>query len=52
MVGTTKYTCQDYRQEMVLLGLRKRLQDSGLSDREKAAVRAEIKRLEAAMEMD
>lgn len=52
MVRTTKYTCQDYRQEMVLLGLRKRLQESGLSDREKAAVRAEIKRLEAAMKMD
>ncbi len=37
---------------MLLLSLRKRLEDQGLSDAERAAVRHEIKRLETAMKMD
>ena len=52
MEESSNYTCKDYRQEMVLLSLRKRLQEPGLSDTEKAAVRAEIKRVETAMGMD
>lgn len=52
MVKTGNYTCKDYRQEMVLLSLRKRLLEPDLSDTERAAIREEIKRYEAAMEMD
>jgi len=52
MEKTSNYTCKDYRQEMVLLSLKKRLQEPGLSDAEKAAVRAEIKRVEIVMGMD
>ena len=41
-----KYTCDDYRKEMMLLALRKRLQQKGLSKEEKARIGEEIKGLE------
>lgn len=47
-----RYTCADYRQEMVLLGLRKRLRDEQLSDAQREKILREIHRLEMEMGMD
>ena len=41
-----KPTCSDYRQEMILLGLRQRLAKEDLSEPEKKAIKAEIEKLE------
>ena len=46
------YTCSDYRTEMTLLGLRRRLEDDALSPEQKEALRREIERLEAEMGID
>jgi hypothetical protein len=47
-----KPTCNDYRQEMMLLGLRRRLAEEDLSDSEKQAIEAEIKKLEESMQLN
>ena len=47
-----KPTCNDYRQEMMLLGLRRRLAEEDLSDSEKQAIEAEIQHLEEIMHLD
>ena len=52
MPSKSKYTCDDYREEMQLLGLKKRLGEENLSKAEKQAIEAEIARLEKAMQMD
>ncbi len=55
MEKTTRsnYTCQDYREEMQLLGHKKRLQqDASLDPAEKAALQAQIEKLEKALGMD
>ncbi len=44
-----KYTCREYREEMTLAGLRRRLSDEALSEEEKEALRSEIERLEVEM---
>jgi hypothetical protein len=41
-----KYTCTEYRQEMILLGLSRRLNDPSLTEAERARIREEIERLE------
>ncbi|MBW2589168.1 MAG: hypothetical protein JRD71_00355 [Deltaproteobacteria bacterium] len=46
------YTCSDYRQEMMLLGLENRLSRENLSDEEKRNLVEEVKKLEALMCMD
>jgi hypothetical protein len=46
------YTCSEYRQEMVLLGLKNRLSSENLSDEEKRNLIKEIKKLETVMRMD
>jgi hypothetical protein len=46
------YTCRQYREEMILLGLRKRLNVPELSERERQTIEKEIRRLEAQMGMD
>jgi hypothetical protein len=46
-----KPTCNDYRQEMMLLGLRRRLAEEDLPDSEKQAIEAEIKKLEESMQL-
>jgi len=46
------YTCGDYRQEMVLLSLKKRLAEGGLAPEEKAVIEKEIATLEKEMGMD
>lgn len=47
-----QYTCEDYRIEMKLLGLKKRLQEEDLSDEEKAQIVEEIEELEKEMKMN
>ncbi len=46
------YTCSDYRQEMRLLGLKRRLEDPALTDDERRRLEAEIQALEREMGMD
>jgi hypothetical protein len=44
-----QYTCNDYREEMILLALRQRLQRPELSDEDKTKLTEEIDRLEKAI---
>ena len=46
-----KYTCSDYRDEMRLLGLKRRLAQEDLPEEERERVAQEITRLEQSMEM-
>ena len=46
------YTCTDYRSEMILLGLTRRLQEEGLDSRQVEELRRQIAALEAEMGMD
>lgn len=45
------YTCNDYREEMILLGLQKRLNQGNLTDEEKKEVLREIEIIEKQMGM-
>lgn len=47
-----RYTCNDYRQEMMLAGLRKQLTNPNLSESEKKRLEQEIRRLEAEIGID
>ncbi|RLJ04801.1 MAG: hypothetical protein DRP14_02875 [Candidatus Aenigmatarchaeota archaeon] len=49
---TMKYTCIDYRSEMKLLGLKRRLEEENLSEEEKALILQEIEELEKEMKMN
>ena len=51
MAQDYRYTCTDYRLEMVLLSLRRRLAKGDLSEAEKREIQQEIQRLEAQMGM-
>ena len=44
-----KYTCTDYRKEMTLLSLKLRLQQENLTEKERAALLEEIRKLEQQM---
>jgi hypothetical protein len=44
-----QYTCNDYREEMILLALRRRPQRSDLTEEEKATLINEIARREKAI---
>ena len=46
-----RYTCEDYRQEMMLAGLRKQLADPHLGEREKEKLAEQIQQLEIEMGM-
>ena len=46
-----KYTCSEYREEMTLLALRRRLVEEGLTDEEKQRISEEIRKLEEHMDM-
>ena len=46
-----KYTCNDSREEMILLGLQKRLNQESLSDAEKKEILKEIETIEKQMGM-
>jgi hypothetical protein len=47
-----KYTCAEYRQEMMLLGLMRRLEAPGLPDAEREVIAEKIRRLKQQMGMD
>ena len=44
-----QYTCNDYREEMILLGLRQKLQRQDLTSAERKRLTEEIARLEKAI---
>ncbi len=44
------YTCSDYRLEMILLGIRRRLHEEDLLEDEKERLLKEIRKIEAEME--
>lgn len=46
-----KYTCNEYRDEMILAGLQKRLQDTALSKEERLSLQKEIDQLSVKMGM-
>jgi hypothetical protein len=46
------YTCNDYRQEMMLAALRKQLNDPSLREVDRQKLEREIARLKAEMGMD
>ena len=45
------YTCVDYRQEMILMGLKRRLEQPDLSEEEERSLRRQIRELESALDM-
>jgi len=52
MAQKNQYTCSDYREEMRLIGLKKRLSEEVLSQREKQVIEAEISDLEKTLQLD
>lgn len=52
MEHKTNYTCADYRSEMILNGLRQRLNQADLTEKERQKIIREINGLEAAMGMN
>lgn len=52
MSPTGKYTCLEYREEMLLLGLKRQLEDPTLSETEKQHLAEKIRKLEKKMGMD
>ncbi|MDL2268499.1 hypothetical protein LJC71_00945 [Desulfosarcina sp. OttesenSCG-928-A07] len=46
-----QYTCTDYRQEMILLGLRRQLSDPRLSDAQREEIMKKIREMEYQMGM-
>lgn len=49
MTRTGVYTCTDYRTEMILLGLQRRLAVPDLNEAERESLRLEIRKLETEM---
>lgn len=49
---TKKYTCREYRQEMLLLGLKRQLENPALSEAEKRRLAAHVSELEQQMGME
>jgi len=47
--NNSRYTCTEYREEMILAGLQRSLQRSGLSAEERKRIEQEIRALEKAM---
>ena len=45
-------SCTEYRKEMMLLGLQKRLNASDITEAEKQAIEGEIAKLQSAMQLD
>ena len=52
MSSKNNYTCSEYREEMLLLGLRRRLHTGDISDEERERLKARIKDLESSMGME
>jgi hypothetical protein len=51
MSEQNKYTCNEYRQEMILLALQMRLNKENLPEAEKEIIQKEILQMESTMEM-
>ena len=51
MSSNAHYTCNEYREEMLLLGLQRRLHAEGVSAEERERLKERIKDLEASMDM-
>ena len=49
---SARYTCLDYRQEMTLLALQRRLNDPDLLEAERSSLRSEIRRIQTEMGME
>ncbi|MBC8441903.1 MAG: hypothetical protein H8D87_19725 [Deltaproteobacteria bacterium] len=47
-----QYTCNEYREEMILLGLQKRLSSKGLTQKEKESLLKDIAKVEKQMGID
>jgi hypothetical protein len=47
-----KYSCTDYRTEMILLSLKKRLKQEDLKEAEQKDIILQIEKIEADMELD
>ncbi len=47
-----KYTCNDYRREMMLAGLRKRLAQESMDEKERARLEDQIRQLEIEIGID
>ncbi|MCG6972562.1 MAG: hypothetical protein LJE66_05400 [Desulfobacterales bacterium] len=47
-----KYTCSDYRIEMILVSLRQRLRQEDLDESKRKEILTQIEKLEATMELD
>ena len=52
MQPTGNYTCTQYRQEMILLGMKRQMEDPGLPQAEKIRIAEKIRELEQQMGMD
>ena len=50
--SNNKYTCNEYREEMILLGLQKKLASPDLTEEEKEQLRKEIKAISKKMDME
>lgn len=51
-MGMGKYTCNDYRAEMILVGLRQRLNKPDIREDEKKELQAEIRKIEKEMGLE
>jgi len=51
MGSNNPYTCSEYREEMLLLGLQRRLHAENISEEEREHLKERIKDLEATMGM-
>ena len=52
MKPNATYTCTEYRQEMILLGLKRQLENPGLPESEKLRITEKVRQLEQQMGMD
>ncbi len=48
----SKYTCAEYREEMILLGLRQRLANEKLTENDRNELLKKIQELQSVMKMD
>lgn len=51
MTAENTYTCNEYREEMMLLGLRRRLSAKDIPEEERQRLKERIKNLEVSMGM-
>lgn len=51
-MSNNKYTCNEYREEMILLSLQRQLKNKELTDSEREKLLEEIKKIEKNMDME